>query len=77
MYKIIIPLIALGLFSMLAGYAEGRRNAPVRKISENYGKEVVIKRNKGVLWDAKTRAATIKEIFHIDNVEAATNIWGE
>jgi hypothetical protein len=77
MYRILVPLIALGLFSMLAGYAQGRKDAPVRKISEHYGQEVVIKRNDGIVWDAKTRAATIKEIFHIKDTETAINIWGE
>lgn len=77
MYKIIIPLTTLGLFCMLAGYAEGRRNAPVNKVSEHYGQEVILKRNEGIVWNSQRRAAAIKEIFHIEDLDKASNIWGE
>jgi hypothetical protein len=77
MYKIIIPIITLGLFCMLAGYAQGRANAPVRHVSEHYGEEVKLQRNEGIVWNSQRRAAAIKEIFHIEDLNKATNIWGE
>jgi hypothetical protein len=77
MYKIIIPIITLGFFCMLCGYAEGRRNAPVVKVSEHYGQEVILKRDNGTVWNSQRRAAAIKEIFHIEDLNKATNIWGE
>ena len=77
MYKIIIPLTTLGLFCMLCGYAQGRNNAPVNKVSEHYGQEVILKRDHGTVWNSQRKAAAIKEIFHIDDLDKATNIWGQ
>jgi len=77
MYKIMTVITTLGLFCMLCGYAKGRQDAPIVKISEHYGQEVILKRNEGTVWNSQRKAAAIKEIFHIDDLDKASNIWGE
>ena len=77
MTRILIPLITLGLFSILASYSYGRYE-PGHRQSYRHAQAVHLVRQQAYAWRTHT-AAQLAQVWGItpQELDSPVDIWGE